>query len=58
MDSKLSTNGSHHIPTIKSTLFTMSKDEWNTKEDAGKYSTYNGAVKAPLGLKRHWITEQ
>jgi len=28
--------GSHRVPTTKSTLFTVSKDEWNTKEDTGK----------------------
>jgi len=30
------TNGSHHMPTTKSTLFVVSKDEWDTKEGSGK----------------------
>jgi len=25
-------NGSHHVPTTKSTLFVVNKDEWYTKE--------------------------
>jgi len=25
-------NGSHHVPTTKSTLFAVRKDEWDTKE--------------------------
>jgi len=29
-------NGSHHIPTTKSTPFTVSNDEWDTKEGTGK----------------------
>jgi len=29
-------NGSHHLPTTKSTLFMVSKDEWDTKEVTGK----------------------
>jgi len=47
--------GSH---TTKSTLFTICKDEWDTKEDAGKsmknvqYCTVVGQ-KAPLRLKQH-----
>jgi len=28
--------GSHHVLTTKSTVFIVSKDEWNTKKDAGK----------------------
>ena len=28
--------GSHHVQTTKSMLFTVSKDEWNTKEDSVK----------------------
>jgi len=27
---------SHHLPTIKLTLFLVSKDEWDTKEGTGK----------------------
>jgi len=31
------TEGGHHnVHTTKSTLFTVSKDEWDTKEDTGK----------------------
>jgi len=30
------TNGSHHMPTTKSALFTVSKDEWDTKEGTSK----------------------
>jgi len=26
----------HDMPTIKSTLFAVSKDEWHTKKDTGK----------------------
>jgi len=29
------TNGSHHMPTTKSTLFVVNKDEWDTKEGTG-----------------------
>jgi len=28
-------NGSHHVPITKSTLFVVSKDEWDTKEGTG-----------------------
>jgi len=31
------TNGSHHVPTTKSTLFMVNKkDEWDIKEGHGK----------------------
>jgi len=30
------TNRSHHLHTAKSTLFMVSKDEWDTKEGTGK----------------------
>jgi len=30
------TKGSHHMPTTKSTLFVVNKDEWYTKEGRGK----------------------
>jgi len=30
------TNESHHMPTMKSILSAVSKDEWNTKEGTGK----------------------
>jgi len=29
-------NGSHYVPTTKLTLFVVSKDEWDTKEDTNK----------------------
>jgi len=29
-------NGSHHVPATKSTLFVVSKDEWDIKEDTDK----------------------
>jgi len=29
-------NESHHVPTTKSTLFMVSKNEWYTKEGTGK----------------------
>jgi len=32
---KTGLNGSHHMPTTKSTLFVESKDEWDTKEGTG-----------------------
>jgi len=31
------TNGSYHMPTTKSALFAVSKDEWDTKEGTGKF---------------------
>jgi len=30
------TNGSHHVPTTKSTLSAVNKDEWDTKKGIGK----------------------
>jgi len=30
------TNGSHHVPTTKLTLFIVNKDEWDTKEGRAK----------------------
>jgi len=30
------TNGSHHMPTTKSTVFMVNKDESDTKEGHGK----------------------
>jgi len=38
--------------TTKSTLFTVSKDEWNTKEDAGK--SLKNALHVLLYAKRHF----
>jgi len=29
-------NGSHHMPSTKSKLFVVSKEEWDTKEGTGK----------------------
>ena len=37
--------------TTKSTLFTVSKDEWNTKEDTGK--SLKNALHVPRYAKRH-----
>jgi len=33
----LLSNGSHHGPTPKLTLFVVSNDEWDTKEGTGKF---------------------
>jgi len=42
------------VPTIKLTLFIVSKDEWDTKEGPGKSMKNELYVKkAPLGLKQH-----
>jgi len=30
-------NENHHVPTTELILFAVSKDEWNRKEDTGKY---------------------
>jgi len=30
------TNGNHHVPTTNSTIFGVSKDEWDKKEDTDK----------------------
>ena len=39
--------------TITLMLFTVSKDEWNTKEDTGKCIAHTVVYqKAPLGLKQ------
>ena len=45
--------GKPSCATTKLTLFAVSKDEWDTKEDTGK-SIVRTAVcqKAPLGLKQ------
>jgi len=45
------TNGSHHVPTTKSTLFMVNKDEWDTKEGHGK-SMKNALYVQQYG-KRH-----
>jgi len=44
---KIMMNGSNHIPTTKSTLFAVRKDEWDTKEGTGK------SMKNALYLQRH-----
>jgi len=30
-------NGIHHVPIAKSTLFTVNKGEWDTKEGTSKF---------------------
>jgi len=47
------TKRSHHMPTTKSTLFAVSKDEWDAKEDTDK-STKN-ALCALQYAKRHFL---
>jgi len=44
-------NGSHHMPTTKSTLFEVNKDEWDTNEGHGK-SMKNALYVQQYG-KRH-----
>ena len=51
------TKESHHVLyTTKSTTFAVSQDQWDTKEDTGKFmkNALRTAVcqNAPLGLKR------
>jgi len=41
------------MPSSKSTLFTFSKDEWNTKEDAGK--SMKNALDVLWCAKRHLL---
>jgi len=43
--------GSHHVPPPNGTLFTVSKDEWYTKEDTGK--SIKNALCAHQYAKRH-----
>jgi len=47
------------VPTTKSTLFAVSRDQWYTKEGTVK-SMKNAAVwqNAPLGLKRYQIAKK
>jgi len=48
------------MSTTKSTLFAVSKDEWDTKEGPGK-SMKNALYvwqKASLGLKEHWTVKK
>jgi len=47
------TNGSHHVPTTKSTLFVVNKDEWDTKEGRGK-STKNALHVQRYGKGTSW----
>jgi len=43
--------GSHHKLTIKSTLFAVSKNEWDAKENAGK--SMKNALYTLQHAKRH-----
>jgi len=47
------TNGSHHVPTTKLTLFIVSKDEWGTKKGTGK--SMKIALYAQWYGKRHLL---
>ena len=54
---------SHYMLPLKSTLFTVGKDEWDAKEDNSKSiknALYTIVVhqKAPLGLKRCWTVKK
>jgi len=42
---------SHHVPTTKLTLYTVRKDEWDTKEATGK--SIKNALYAQQYGKRH-----
>jgi len=44
-------NGSHHVPTTKSTLFVVNKDEWYTKE--GHAKSMKDALHVQRYGKRH-----
>jgi len=44
-------NGSHHVPTTKSTLFVVNKDEWYTKE--GHAKSMKNALHVQWYGKRH-----
>jgi len=44
-------NGSHHVPTTKSTLFMANKDEWYTKE--GRATSMKNALYVQWYDKRH-----
>jgi len=46
------TNGRHHVPITKSTIFMVSKDEWDTKEGTGK--SMKNALYAQQYGKRHF----
>jgi len=47
------------MPTTKSTLFVVSKDEWGTKEDPGKSMKNALYVQwAPFRLKQHRIAKK
>jgi len=47
-------NGSHHMPTTKSTLSMANKDEWYTKEGCAK--SMKSALYAQRYGKRHLLT--
>jgi len=54
------TNGSHHMPTTKSTLFAESKDEWEGTGKSMKNALHVQPVvwqKAPLRLKRRRLVK-
>jgi len=44
--------GSHHMPTTKSTLFVVNKDEWYTKEGRGKYGKSTSRAEAMLNSEK------
>ena len=45
--------GKPSCATAKSALFAVSKDEWDTKEDTGKYLVHTAVCqKEPLGPKQ------
>jgi len=46
-------NGSHHMPTTKSTLFVVNKDEWYTKE--GHLKSMKNALYVQWYGKRHLL---
>jgi len=50
------------VRNAKSTLFMVSKDEWNTKKGTGKSmkSTFNEqwCLKTYLGTKQHWTVKK
>jgi len=50
-------NGSHCVPTTKSTLFVVNKDEWDTEEDTGK-SMKNALHVRRYGLKWRWTVKK
>jgi len=47
-------NGSHHVPTTKSTLFMVNKDEWYTKD--GHAKSIKNALYVQRYGKRHLLS--